>query len=80
MGAGVSHLLLALSHLAIDHASLSSLSSRSTVPTLDRQLRHLGAQYVFSIILHKTLLPVSPFVTTMDGWYCWGGGGCGCAS
>ena len=46
-----------LSHLTIDHASLSR---RSTVPTPNkRHLQHLGAHYVFFRMFHRNVLLIS---------------------
>ena len=46
VGGGRAYSVVAcLGHLTIDHASLAR---RSTVPTANRHLQHLGAQYAFS--------------------------------
>ena len=67
IGGGGYSFVACLSHLTIDHASLSR---RSTVPTPNRHLRHLGAHYAFSIYYKKTVClpyPVSvlPSVATI---------------
>ena len=56
-----------LSHVTIDHASLSR---RSTVPTPNRHLQHLGAHYASSIYCMETvclssLRPVWPSAATI---------------
>ena len=50
-GGGRTHLLLALSHLTIDHACLSR---RSTVPTPNRHTSNLGAHDIFPICYIET--------------------------
>ena len=51
-GGGCTHLLLACSHVTIDHASLSR---RGTVPTPSRDISNiLGAHYVSSIHYMKS--------------------------
>ena len=46
-------LVACLSHLTIDHASLSI---PSTVPTPNRHLQHLGAHYFLIHMLHRNVL------------------------
>ena len=70
--AGAYSFVACLSHLTIEHASLSRWR---TVPTRDkRHLRHLGVHYVFFHMLHRSVLltsfvsyplPVSPSVATI---------------
>lgn len=63
-GGGVLSCLLALSHVIVDHASLSR---RSAVFTPTRDLKHLAAHYIFSVSYIETFcvcdrFPVSPSV------------------
>ena len=57
-GGGRTHLLLALGHLTVDHASLSR---RDTVPTPDRDTSNIWALITvrFFHILHKKCLLLS---------------------